>query len=52
MTTVRLLVALAAKLNSDISHMDVTDAFLHGNLDEEVYMKHPPGYSPLTTLAN
>ena len=24
--------------------MDVKSAFLHGDIDEEIYMKHPEGY--------
>lgn len=40
-STLRLLFALAAKLNLDITHLDVTTAFLNGFLNETVYMKKP-----------
>lgn len=43
-STLRLLFALAAKLDLDISHLDVTTAFLNGFLDETVYMKKPITY--------
>nr|GEV84913.1 hypothetical protein [Tanacetum cinerariifolium] len=40
-TSIRLLLALAAIHNLVIHQMDVKTAFLNGDLDEEVYMKQP-----------
>ncbi|GJW59597.1 zinc finger, CCHC-type containing protein [Tanacetum coccineum] len=43
-TTIRLLLALAAIHNLAIHQMDVKTTFLNGDLDEEVYMKQPEGF--------
>ncbi|CAJ2651803.1 unnamed protein product [Trifolium pratense] len=41
--TIRLLVALAAKLGWKIYHFDVKSAFLNGLLDEDIYVDQPKG---------
>ena len=43
--TIRSLLALAAKLNLEIDQMDVKSAYLNGDLEEEIYMECPPGFS-------
>ncbi|GJW59004.1 zinc finger, CCHC-type containing protein [Tanacetum coccineum] len=43
-TTIRLLLTLAAIHNLVIHQMDVKTAFLNGDLEEKVYMKQPEGF--------
>ena len=36
--------SLAATFDLDVEQMDVKKTFIHGDLDEEIYMKHPEGF--------
>ncbi|GKD78440.1 retrovirus-related pol polyprotein from transposon TNT 1-94 [Tanacetum coccineum] len=43
-SSIRILLALVAQLDLELVQMDVKTAFLHGNLEEEIYMVQPEGF--------
>lgn len=42
-TSVRILIALSAMKGWKLHQLDINNAFLHGNIEEEIYMRPPPG---------
>src|SRR3954466_1646386 len=49
MNTVRILVSCAANFGWPLHQLDVKNAFLHRDLQEEVYMKMSPGFGTQQT---
>ena len=47
--TVRIILSLATNLDWELMQMDVKNAFLQGELEEEVYMTPPPGLEETVT---
>ena len=43
-SSVRILLALVAQFNLELAQLDVKTAFLHGDLEEEIYMAQPVGF--------
>lgn len=47
-TTIRVLLSLAVSHGWSLRQIDIQNAFLHGYLHEDVYMKQPPGFEDST----
>ncbi|KAK9100155.1 hypothetical protein Scep_023585 [Stephania cephalantha] len=45
--SLRIILALVAHFDFELQQMDVKTAFLNGQLEEEVYMKQPEGFSSI-----
>lgn len=41
LSSLRMLVAISARMNMSISQLDITSAYLHGEINDEVYMEAP-----------
>lgn len=50
MIKIRTIIALASHKHWPLYQLDVNNTFLHGDLHEKVYMKHPEGLIHLTYL--
>lgn len=44
-TSIRVMLAIVALFDLELEQLDVKTAFLHGDLDEEIYMTQPEGFS-------
>jgi hypothetical protein len=43
MTSIIIILGMAASLNLEVEQMDVKTTFLHGELEEEIYMEQSEG---------
>ncbi|CAM8959013.1 unnamed protein product [Rhodiola kirilowii] len=43
--SIRIILSLVANFNLELEQLDVKTAFLHGSLDETIYMRQPEGFN-------
>ena len=43
-SSIRILLALVAQFDLELAQLDVKTTFLHGDLEEEIYMSQPHGF--------
>jgi len=43
-TSIRMLLAIVAQFDLELEQMDIKTVFLHGELEEKIYMKQPERY--------
>ncbi|KAK1649357.1 hypothetical protein QYE76_067162 [Lolium multiflorum] len=51
-STIRLILALAVSRGWQLRQLDVKNAFLHGVLEEEVFMTQPPGFEESSRMGH
>ncbi|CAI7751456.1 unnamed protein product [Closterium sp. NIES-53] len=51
MTTLRVLLHVAAQRDYELHSLDFSTAFLQGSLHEEIWLRRPPGFTGTTILA-
>ena len=44
MSSIRVALSLVARLNLEVEQLNVKTSFLHGDLEEEIYMQQPEGF--------
>jgi len=44
MSSIRIVLSWVATLDLEVEQMDVKTAFLHGDMEEEIYIKQPDGF--------
>ena len=44
MKSIRIVLSIAVSMDLEIKQLDVKTTFLHGELDEDIYMQQPKGF--------
>ena len=52
LNSIRVLLFIATNQSWDLCQLDIKNAFLYGDLSDQVLMKQPPGYVALTQESN
>ena len=50
MDSIRLVLAIVASNKWEVHHINVKSAFPHGDLEEEIYMRQPEGYTEYSSF--